>query len=227
MSRAERTSELTTLRSVATTFARRGSPRVLTVTVVALAVVRFGLAVGGGVEGPGVVDVLVGAAIVVALGPFEWVVHRWGLHGPADGVLTRRLGVGVDHRRHHVDPDDIDTLLLRPVDAGALVLGLGVVTAVLTGPVAVVSFDAWPGAFLTGWLVAAAALAHYEWTHLLVHARYRPSFRYYRTLERHHRLHHHRNEDHWLGITSRLGDRLFGTLPTVPGEVDQLRRNPS
>ena len=60
---------------------------------------------------------------------------------------------------------------------------------------------------------AYVALGHYEWTHLLVHTRYRVKSRYYRRLARNHRRHHYRNEGYWMGITSNLGDRLFGTYP--------------
>ena len=62
-------------------------------------------------------------------------------------------------------------------------------------------------------------MAHYEWVHLLVHTRYRPRSRYYRRLARNHRLHHYRNEDYWLGVTSNLGDRLLRTYPTHKTDV--------
>ena len=62
-------------------------------------------------------------------------------------------------------------------------------------------------------ICAYVALGHYEWTHLLVHTRYRPKSRYYKRLARNHRRHHFRNEDYWMGITSNLGDRMFGTYP--------------
>ena len=57
------------------------------------------------------------------------------------------------------------------------------------------------------------ALAHYEWVHLLVHSKYRPTSRYYAHLDRNHRLHHFRNERYWLGVTVDVGDRLARTLP--------------
>ena len=63
------------------------------------------------------------------------------------------------------------------------------------------------------------ALGHYEWVHLIVHTRYRPKGRYYRRLARNHRLHHFRNENYWLGITSNSGDRLLNTLPKHTTDV--------
>jgi len=76
------------------------------------------------------------------------------------------------------------------------------------------------GTYLSALLVSYLMLAHYEWVHLLVHASYRPKNRYYRRLAVNHRLHHYRNEHHWLGVTSNLGDRLLGTLPANKSDVD-------
>ena len=53
----------------------------------------------------------------------------------------------------------------------------------------------------------------------MVHTRYRPRTRLYRTLARRHRLHHFRNEHYWLGVTSNTGDRLLGTLPKHKTDV--------
>ena len=60
---------------------------------------------------------------------------------------------------------------------------------------------------------AAAALAHYEWSHLLFHTAYRPRTARYRRLKANHRRHHWRDERAWLGITSDLADRILHTLP--------------
>ena len=67
--------------------------------------------------------------------------------------------------------------------------------------------------FAIAWSAAAVGLLHYEWVHLLIHTRHRCRTRYYAALERHHRLHHYRNEHFWLGVTARSGDRLFRTMP--------------
>ena len=75
------------------------------------------------------------------------------------------------------------------------------------------------GPFVMAWACAAAGLTHYEWVHLLVHTRYRPTMRYYRRLARNHRLHHYRNEKYWLGVTSNTGDRIMGTYPRHAADV--------
>ena len=67
--------------------------------------------------------------------------------------------------------------------------------------------------------VAVAGLV-YEWTHYLVHTDYKPRSRAYKAVWRHHRLHHFKNENYWLTVTTaHTADRLFGTDPdpaTVP-----------
>ena len=49
---------------------------------------------------------------------------------------------------------------------------------------------------------------------------YKPRSRAYRAVYRHHRLHHFKNENYWLTVTTaNTADRLFGTAPdpaTVP-----------
>jgi sterol desaturase/sphingolipid hydroxylase (fatty acid hydroxylase superfamily) len=112
----------------------------------------------------------------------------------------------------------MDWLLLGGPDAVVFALAVAVFALLWAAPI-VVATGASSVAMLTPVAAAWVALAHYEWTHLLVHTRYRPTTRRYARLARHHRLHHYRNEDHWLGVTSNIGDRLFGTLPKDRADV--------
>ena len=75
------------------------------------------------------------------------------------------------------------------------------------------------GPSLTGAAIASLSLLHYEWSHYLFHSKYRPRTRYYARLKRNHRLHHWRNENYWLGVTSNFGDRVIGTLPQGKSDV--------
>ncbi len=158
-------------------------------------------------------DVVAALVTVALVGPVEWVMHRHLFHAPPASRRSRILGTGGDHARHHRDPDDLAWILLAPRAVRLLAGGLAVLVACWAVPLAVVLGAPPPTLFLTALTVALLALGHYEWTHLLVHAGYRPRSRYYRHLDRHHRLHHHRNERYWFGITSTWGDRLAGTLP--------------
>ena len=56
-------------------------------------------------------------------------------------------------------------------------------------------------------------LLTYEWTHFLIHSKYRPRHAYYRLIWRNHRNHHFRNENYWFGVTMDLGDRVLRTAP--------------
>lgn len=204
-----RADELRTKRTAFAAFARHGSPRVIATALTAGVGVR--LLIGGW----GILDLVFLAVTLLLVGVVEWCIHRYLLHAPPDSFRMRVLKTGSGHREHHLDPGHVGWLLLGTADAaifagmimaGTVAWALPVTLAVGTGPAA--------GPIATAVVLALGALAHYEWTHLLVHTRYRPKTPYYRRLARHHRLHHFRNEEYWLGVTSNLGDRLLGTLPS-------------
>lgn len=215
---AVRSDRLATKRQTLQVFARRGSARVFVVVAIVLASAR--LVVGG----LGVGDLVVSGITLALIGPVEWVLHRAVLHAPDDSWSSRRLGTGSGHRRHHQDPTDLDWLLLGGVESIVAVAAFGLLTAGWVTVLTAVSGTATLGPFLTGWALAAAALAHYEWVHLLIHTRYRCRTRYYRCLAANHRRHHYRNERFWLGVTTNTGDRLFRTLPTAPVPISATAR---
>lgn len=208
-----RSTDCTTKREVYSAYIRAGSARVLAAAAALLLASRF--AVGGWGRG----DLLVVAGTVVLTGPIEWIIHRFLLHAPLDSWSTRRLGTGLGHHQHHLDPPALEWLLLRGADAAIFVAAFGLVTAAWTLPLLALTGSALLGPYLTAWALAALGLAHYEWVHLLVHSRYRPRTRYYARLARNHRLHHFRNERYWLGVTANSGDRIFGTYPADRSDV--------
>lgn len=210
---------LRTRRAVAGAVLDAGSGRVLAAGVVLLAVARAAAALAG--HPLGLADGVVALAVVALVGPVEWVIHKLVLHAPVDSRRLGVLGVGLGHRAHHRAPDDLRWITLDGPEAAGALVGFGVVSGVVSAATALALGAPVVPTAGTGWLVAAAALGHYEFVHLMVHSGYRPRSRFYRALDRHHRLHHHRNEDYWLGVTSRLGDRLFGTAPSTPSEVER------
>ena len=153
-------------------------------------------------------------------------VHRAGrvghprrlLHSDPDSFQARKFGAGVSHRKHHLDPPELEHLLLSGSDAG--VHGaVGISSLAWAVPLLwLTGLDVFPAA-LTAVAASHVGLANYEWTHLMVHTRYRPKTRFMARLARNHRLHHYRNEEHWLGVTSNLGDRILGTLPKTKTDV--------
>ena len=186
---------ITTLREAWAEFAQHGTPRLLGAALLVLGGYRE---VRGGWGWPD----LVVAAVLVGLQPFtEWVIHVFVLHCPADGSRRDRL-VGYAHRRHHEDPRNLRWQFVDPIG-----------TAILLGLFAVLMLIARSPHVVTGVLVAVVLTAWYEWIHFLIHTDHAPRSRVYRRIHRAHRLHHFRNEQYWLGVTGRLGDKVLGTNP--------------
>ena len=202
--------DLATRREVARAFVDSSSARVIGAFLMLAVVLRA--AMGGLIWG----DLVAVAVVVVLLGPVEWVIHRMLLHAQPTNRVAELLGTRDSHERHHRVPDDLDWLLLRRPNAIgsclAIVLPLGAIalaTRVASAHLARGCSRTAASTMTAGLL----ALAHYEWVHLLVHSKYRPTSRYYAHLDRNHRLHHFRNERYWLGVTVDVGDRLARTLP--------------
>ena len=210
----QRVDGLRTKASVALAFFSQRSPQVISVAVVAAVAVRFVV----GADNWGWADLFVVAVTALVVGPVEWVLHTYLLHAGPDSWARRRLGTGIGHQKHHVDPPAIEWLLLGGGDAGLYAFAIGVMTLAWSA-VAVTLFGLLVGGqvllapMVTAVLFAYLALGHYEWVHLLVHTRCRLRSPYYKRLARNHRRHHYRNEGYWLGITSNLGDRIFRTYP--------------
>ncbi len=190
-----------------------GSPRLLIAATVVTLATRVLTARWGWI------DLLLVALSVTLTGFVEWVIHRHLLHCPAESFRFTKIGTGVSHRQHHIDPPDLNHLVLFAKDAALFLVILTAGTAVWSIPLtALLAQNVLPH-FLTALLAGYAGLLHYEWVHLASHTKYRPTNRLHARLVRNHRLHHYRNEHQWLGVTSNLGDRILGTLPRVKGDV--------
>ena len=172
-----------------------------------------------GVVGRGTSGAFTGADLVVAAAPVlafpltEWVIHVVLLHWRPRrvGPWTVDPSVARSHRAHHAEPTDLEHVFIP--------LGTLLRTVAAVGAIAALGFRG----HASGWTFVAVQGALglvYEWTHYLVHTSYRPRGRAYRAIWRHHRLHHHKNEQYWFTVTtSGTADRLFGTQPdpsTVP-----------
>ena len=151
-------------------------------------------------------DLLV-MAIIVALLPFiEWFTHVVLLHWKPRTLFGRTLDpiAAREHRKHHLDPKDVKLIfvplaVLIPNMLGGAVLFFLLAPTLRQG--------------LSGMAISFSLLLLYEWTHYLIHSRYRPKSRLYRYVWRAHRLHHYRNENYWFGVTVHLADHFFGTFP--------------
>ena len=187
-------------------FARQGNPRVIAVMLAAAVALRVVLARWS------VGDLFVALAIL-ALEPFtEWVLHVTVLHLRPVTIRGRdvELHIARRHRLHHMDPKRIKHVLIPQ----GVLLRLVVFAVPLYYLVTPTLRQA-----LTGLVTSYAMLLTYEWTHFLIHSTYVPRSRYYRYIWRAHRLHHFKNENFWLTVTTaNTADRIFGTNPD-PADV--------
>jgi MFS family permease len=189
-----------TLGTAFAVFRRHRSPQIIAASLCLTWTAR--LALGGWRWG----DLLV-MAVIVALLPFiEWFTHVGLLHWKPRKVFGRTIDpiAARDHRKHHLDPRDVKLIFVPiPVLVPNLVAGAALFL--------VLSPTIRQG--LSGIAMSFSLLMLYEWTHFLIHSRYRPKSRIYRYVWRAHRLHHFRNERYWFGVTVHLADHLFGTFP--------------
>jgi len=140
---------------------------------------------------------LLPVAAAAAAGYLAWGLVEYLVHG----VLSPRFRTFVSplHWGHHRDPRAVFTSPAAWAPAAALVFALLVPLAGAAGAAAA----------LAGLL---AGFARYEVAHWRIHFR-APRNRRERLLRCHHLAHHYRNPRAYHGVTTRLWDRVFGTLP--------------
>ena len=160
----------------------------------------------------GTADAVIIAVIVAAQPFFEWSFHLYVLHYRPLSILGRTIDFELarKHREHHVDPSVVELIF---VPLRSLVLLMVAATAL--------AFWALPTAAgaLTTLATGSVILLAYEWTHYLIHSRYRPKTRVFRAIWRAHRLHHFKNEEYWFGVTTPAADIVLRTYPdpaTIP-----------
>jgi hypothetical protein len=153
---------------------------------------------------------------ILVIAPFyEWVMHKYVLHGINQNEsefyvrLMNRL-----HRDHHRFPKKIETAF-APLWAGLIVpLQFFILGTLLT-------FN-WQG----GLFLAMATLTYYiyyEWMHMAHHIdEYKPLTPWGRALRNAHMWHHYKNENYWWGVTSSIGDKVLKTY-VAPQDVPKSR----
>lgn len=202
-----------TLRQAALRYAYEPTTVLLVFLFTALATTRLLLGLSG--VAPFAWWDLVAFAATVAVHPVvEWLIHVCLLHAKPFklGRWSFDLKLAVKHRKHHYEPRDLTFVFMPPAGIRATVVAMAVLLAIH------------PSAYMLTWFATFAGLGLlFEWCHYICHVPYRPISRYFRTLRQRHNLHHYRNERYWWGVTSHLGDRIFGTLPKNRQDVP-LRR---
>lgn len=149
-------------------------------------------------------DVLLIGTLLSIRGLVEWVVHRYLLHAMPLPVLGFRLMTPAFamHAEHHRNPQLLDGLLFKARSVLAFAVALGLLFVLLAGDV---------GRGITLLLSFLLMLLTYEYFHVLSHSAVVPRSRWLKFLLANHRQHHEGAPNRFLGVSSRLGDRLFET----------------
>ena len=131
----------------------------------------------------------------------EYVVHRWGYHTHTSLKWWINLQ-HVAHGIHHQYPRDPERLAMPPLPALLLISLFFGLFWLIGGKYSVAFF---PG--LIGYMI-------YISLHYAQHRFKAPRFQPLKSLWKHHALHHHKYpETKAFGVSTRLWDYLFGTLP--------------
>jgi hypothetical protein len=192
----------TTLGEELAFFVRHRNPRIMAAALLVVVAARISVGDWGGAD-------LAVALGLVALQPFsEWVIHVFVLHYRPVTVFGRTIDFELarKHREHHADPTDV-ALVFIPFRSLLVSMAVGSVLLLLLLPTLSTA--------LTAMVVTTSTLLVYEWTHYLIHSRYRPKTRLFHALWRAHRLHHYKNEQYWFGVTNPAADHLLRTFPDL------------
>lgn len=137
------------------------------------------------------------ALLFCLAGLLAWPLVEYTVHG----ILAHRFRtlVGPFHWGHHRNPQAVFT---SPFAWVPLALAIWALASLVAGP-------ARGGLFLAGLF---AGFVRYEWLHYRIHFR-APRSERERMLRAHHLAHHFRNPRMYHGVTTRLWDRVCGSLP--------------
>ncbi len=131
----------------------------------------------------------------------EYMVHRFLYHTESNSAFLLKLQHNA-HGIHHQHPKDPTRLAMPPVPglilSGLFFLLFWIVNSTYT-------FVFFPG-FMAGYLV-------YISFHYAQHVIKTPIYPPFRALWRHHRIHHYQNPYIAHGVSTRLWDFIFGTMP--------------
>jgi sterol desaturase/sphingolipid hydroxylase (fatty acid hydroxylase superfamily) len=130
----------------------------------------------------------------------EYWLHRTFFHWLPKAPWGDRLHFLV-HGVHHTWPKDKYRLVMPPAVSISLFWIFFGIFRLALGSTYVWNFHA---GFAVGYMT-------YDLTHYYIH-HFNPKSRYGLTLKKHHMLHHFKDHSARFGVSSRLWDRVFGTL---------------
>ena len=134
----------------------------------------------------------------------EYMLHRYLFHWINDNPYVKRFHF-IMHGSHHLHPRDKERLLMPPVPGlimAALLFGLFYLVFTVLG-ISLYTWAFFPGFFL-GYLL-------YSFLHRATHVSKPP--KRFKSLWRHHSLHHFKYPDKAFGVSNTFWDKVFGTMP--------------
>lgn len=139
-----------------------------------------------------------------ALGMFIWTIseyllHRYLFHWVNESKFVQKFHYAL-YGYHHNQPNDANRLFMPPVPATIFIAVLMGFFYIFMGKYVLLFF---PG-FEFGYLL-------YSYMHYSMHTRKAPKG--LEKLWHHHIMHHYKTPDKAYGVSSRMWDRIFGTMP--------------
>jgi len=139
-----------------------------------------------------------------SLGFIEWSLHYYIWHENPLPIINKPLKTPLVrmHRLHHDFPDDLNTLFFgwKAVVVATLLVWFSVM----------IVFDD-VGLALTLIFSFSLILFVHEYAHFVAHSNINPKALWLKEIINNHRLHHFKDETKWMGVSSTLPDKLFGT----------------
>ena len=153
--------------------------------------------------------------ILVISGAFSWtfmeyIIHRFVYHTETNSEGMTEFQVGM-HSNHHHYPKDPERLAMPPIPGiilGAIFFGL---FYLIMGNYAY--------AFFPGFILGYDA---YITLHYYQHRIKSPSYKPWKKLWHHHKAHHYSNPYSAFGVSTRLWDYVFGTMPKASNKKRQV-----
>ncbi len=147
----------------------------------------------------------VGSVLAAAAGLFVWTFAEYWLHRTLfHWVPNRRWGPRFHfllHGVHHEWVNDRFRLVMPPMASGALAVVFFGMWYLALGPV-------WVYPFFAGHVLGYLG---YDMTHYYIHHG-KPRSSWMKQLRAHHMNHHHNQDRRRFGVSTRVWDRVFGTL---------------
>ncbi|MGP8215691.1 MAG: sterol desaturase family protein [Bacteroidia bacterium] len=137
----------------------------------------------------------------------EYTLHRFVFHAHFPGKAGERISF-LMHGVHHDYPNDTKRLVMVPAVSVPLAVLFYFVFYYVLG--AYYYAPAFSG-FITGYLI-------YDMSHYAIH-HYNTKSPYWKSLKKYHALHHYSESEKYYGVSARLWDHVFGTLPKESEET--------